>query len=187
MKLGWLILHVGLFVAFPIRAESQCLPPIEDKAEQEANAAARKATNVKGETLTPCSLQPRTGWFRDGSCRTDANDRGRHLVCAVMTTSLWETSARVDAIDPLLALSGAFLSGPNPFQLRKNDGLVPTDSMSWGTLLACIPADHFDQMGQVADLTPSLVSGFDHLDFYRNLLAHIRRLEATWQMPPQND
>ena len=26
-----------------------------------------------------------TGWFRDGTCRTDRRDSGRHLVCAKMT------------------------------------------------------------------------------------------------------
>jgi len=26
-----------------------------------------------------------TGWYRDGSCRTDANDGGIHVVCAAVT------------------------------------------------------------------------------------------------------
>ena len=26
-----------------------------------------------------------TGWFRNGSCETDANDGGRHVICAQMT------------------------------------------------------------------------------------------------------
>ena len=96
-------------------------------------------------------------------------------------TGLWEKPSSVDAMDPLMAMSGAFLSGPNPFHLRRNDGLVPTDSMSRGVLLGCIPADHFDQMGQIADLTPGLISGFNHLEFYRKLLTHIRTLETSWQ------
>lgn len=41
--------------------------------------------NVLGEPLAPCSTQPMTGWFRDGCCETQAQDRGRHIVCAVMT------------------------------------------------------------------------------------------------------
>lgn len=28
-----------------------------------------------------------TGWFRDGCCETQSADRGRHLVCAVMTAN----------------------------------------------------------------------------------------------------
>lgn len=47
-----------------------------------STAAAR---NVLGGPLEPCSQDPLTGWFRDGCCRTDANDHGRHVVCARMT------------------------------------------------------------------------------------------------------
>ncbi len=42
-------------------------------------------TNVLGTPLQPCSTEPMTGWFRDGCCRSDSNDRGMHWVCAVMT------------------------------------------------------------------------------------------------------
>lgn len=41
--------------------------------------------NVLGQPLEPCSMQPLTGFFRDGHCRTCAEDRGSHTVCAVMT------------------------------------------------------------------------------------------------------
>ncbi|QGX97454.1 DUF2237 domain-containing protein [Roseovarius faecimaris] len=41
--------------------------------------------NVLGEALQPCSSDPMTGFFRDGSCNTCAEDRGSHTVCALMT------------------------------------------------------------------------------------------------------
>jgi len=41
--------------------------------------------NVLGEHLEPCCFAPLTGFFRDGYCRTDANDMGRHVVCAQVT------------------------------------------------------------------------------------------------------
>ncbi len=41
--------------------------------------------NVLGGLLEKCSIDPVTGWFRDGSCRTEAADAGRHVVCAMMT------------------------------------------------------------------------------------------------------
>lgn len=41
--------------------------------------------NVLGGALEPCSLDPLTGFFRNGCCDTDARDAGRHTVCAVMT------------------------------------------------------------------------------------------------------
>jgi len=42
--------------------------------------------NVLGTQLKLCCSSPMTGWFRDGYCRTDDNDTGRHVVCAVITT-----------------------------------------------------------------------------------------------------
>lgn len=41
--------------------------------------------NVYGEDLQVCSLNPTTGWNRDGYCRHRTADGGRHLVCATMT------------------------------------------------------------------------------------------------------
>jgi uncharacterized protein (DUF2237 family) len=41
--------------------------------------------NVLGTDLQVCCLLPRTGYFRDGFCRTDQSDQGRHVVCAEMT------------------------------------------------------------------------------------------------------
>ena len=32
--------------------------------------------NVLGENLEECSLEPLTGWYRDGCCNTDKNDHG---------------------------------------------------------------------------------------------------------------
>ncbi len=41
--------------------------------------------NVLGTALAPCCLENNTGWYRNGSCQTDAHDHGRHVVCALMT------------------------------------------------------------------------------------------------------
>ena len=46
---------------------------------------ADPSVNVLGETLTPCSVDPMTGFFRDGSCNTCDADQGSHTVCALMT------------------------------------------------------------------------------------------------------
>ena len=50
------------------------------------------ALNVLGQALQACSYDPLTGYLRDGCCSTDASDRGRHLVCAVMTAEFLEFS-----------------------------------------------------------------------------------------------
>jgi hypothetical protein len=41
--------------------------------------------NVLGDPLAPCSQDPLTGYFRNGSCDTCDQDSGSHTVCAVMT------------------------------------------------------------------------------------------------------
>ena len=43
------------------------------------------AKNIFGQPLITCSTSPMTGFYRDGCCRTDAQDVGTHTVCAVMT------------------------------------------------------------------------------------------------------
>lgn len=93
--------------------------------------------------------------------------------------AVWSKPGRVDAQDPLLYGSGLMLSGADPLHPRANDGIVPTDSMVWGTFLGCVPADHFDQIGQVADLLPNIVSGFEHKSLYRRLFTHLRAVELA--------
>lgn len=41
--------------------------------------------NVLGGELQLCGCAPMTGYFRDGYCRTDKSDHGRHIVCAEVT------------------------------------------------------------------------------------------------------
>ena len=41
--------------------------------------------NVLGEPLQPCSMNPLTGFYRDGCCKTGEDDSGKHIVCAQMT------------------------------------------------------------------------------------------------------
>jgi triacylglycerol lipase len=56
-----------------------------------------------------------------------------------------------------------------------NDGMVEVRSARWGRFGGCIPADHFDEVGQIAHLAPNLESGFFHLQFYRDLVQRLRR------------
>ncbi len=53
---------------------------------------AREAKNVLGSALQPCSLDPLTGWFRDGCCRTGSGDQGVHVVCAQVDERFLEFS-----------------------------------------------------------------------------------------------
>lgn len=63
----------------PLIDPSEARPSQADPA-----TAGGTARNVLGEPLELCGCQPLTGWFRDGSCRTDPADRGRHTVCCVV-------------------------------------------------------------------------------------------------------
>ena len=46
--------------------------------------------NVLGGTLAPCSMSPRTGFYRDGCCNTGPEDLGLHVVCAQVTAPFLE-------------------------------------------------------------------------------------------------
>ena len=71
--------------------------------------------NINKKPLIPCSLDPITGLFRDGYCRYDSSDRGRHLVCAEVTSEFLKYTKT----------KGNDLSTPNP---RYNfEGLRPGD------------------------------------------------------------
>ena len=82
--------------------------------------------NVLGSKLEVCSLQPMTGFYRNGCCETDENDMGLHTVCAEMTNEFLEFSKSV----------GNDLSTPRPeFDFR---GLVQGD-------LWCLCASRWQQ------------------------------------------
>jgi len=53
------------------------------------------ARNVLGTELYDCSIDPMTGWLRDGCCNTDSGDVGVHTVCVVMTAEFLAFSASV--------------------------------------------------------------------------------------------
>lgn len=74
-----------------------------------------RARNVLGTPLELCSLQPRTGFYRDGCCNTGPEDIGSHTVCAEMTAEFLAFSKA----------AGNDLSTPRPeFGFS---GLVPGD------------------------------------------------------------
>ena len=63
--------------------------------------------NVLGTDLVSCCFTPVTGYFRDGYCRTDATDRGLHIVCALVTNDFLAFSlARGNDLTTPLPLHG---------------------------------------------------------------------------------
>ena len=51
-----------------------------------------KPKNVLGSELKTCCTDPMTGFYRDGLCRTGADDTGRHTVCILATDEFLEFS-----------------------------------------------------------------------------------------------
>lgn len=47
-----------------------------------SNPQMQAPKNVLGGELKCCCTSPMTGYYRDGFCRTDASDFGRHVICA---------------------------------------------------------------------------------------------------------
>jgi uncharacterized protein (DUF2237 family) len=45
----------------------------------------RVQLNVLGTPLAPCSMDPLTGFYRDGCCKTGKDDTGSHVVCCRVT------------------------------------------------------------------------------------------------------
>lgn len=74
--------------------------------------------NVLGEPLEVCSLEPLTGFYRDGYCNTGPEDLGSHTVCTVVTAEFLEHQQSI----------GNDLSTPMP--MYGFPGLKPGDR--WG-------------------------------------------------------
>jgi uncharacterized protein (DUF2237 family) len=51
--------------------------------------------NVFGQPLQACSIDPLTGFYRDGYCRTGADDTGRHIIAVTVTEEFLTFSKQV--------------------------------------------------------------------------------------------
>lgn len=55
----------------------------------------KRGKNVLGTDLEDCSLDPLTGFYRDGCCRTGSEDIGMHTVCIQATSDFLTYSKHV--------------------------------------------------------------------------------------------
>ena len=62
-----------------------CGISLAHKPLNETSSTSAQQYSVKGFPLEICSLDPLTGFYRDGYCRTSDQDYGSHTVCARMT------------------------------------------------------------------------------------------------------
>lgn len=56
------------------------------------NSLSREKLNVLGGPLEPCSLDPITGFFRDGSCKVTPENKGMHAICIYATQEFLDYS-----------------------------------------------------------------------------------------------
>ncbi len=47
-----------------------------------------------------------------------------------------------------------------------SDGMVSVESAKWGTFMGCLPADHYDVIGQIGHTTRDPVTGLDAPELY---------------------
>jgi uncharacterized protein len=59
--------------------------------------------NVLGGELEPCSMDPLTGFYRNGCCATGPEDLGSHTICAVVTKEFLSHQREIgnDLVTPL--------------------------------------------------------------------------------------
>jgi len=75
-----------------------------------------------------------------------------------------------DEMTPLLWLTAPWAArslsdGGQPLT-SPSDGMVSVESAKWGRFRGCVPADHYDLVGQLADHGPDPDTGWDALRFY---------------------
>lgn len=122
-----------------------------------------RSLNVLGTPLRPCSHKPKTGWFRDGCCNTDAADRGSHTVCAQVTQPFLE----------FLAAQGNNLIDPMP--RMGFPGLKPGDQWCVGAVSWYLAARHGQACPVVLESTHQAALEIIPLDV---LMAHMLGVEA---------
>ncbi len=77
-----------------------------------------------------------------------------------------------DPVEPLLDIAEQIVDGGAENVV--NDGLVRVRDARWGRFLGCVPADHFDEVGQLFGDRPGRGNDFDHRLFYAELIAFLR-------------
>ena len=85
------------------------------RAPDRSVVGMEQQSNVHGDPLEVCSLEPLTGFYRDGFTTTGPDDAGSHTVCTVVTAEFLEHQRQI----------GNDLSSPMP--LYGFPGLVPGD------------------------------------------------------------
>jgi uncharacterized protein len=82
-KLFFILLTTAAFSQNKSQTKENCGTVINKNPKVKKMESTQK--NVLGTDLQLASIDPMTGFFRTGFCATDSNDRGVHVVAAVVT------------------------------------------------------------------------------------------------------
>ena len=89
----------------------------------------------------------------DGSARLFRHEHDNDALNELLwVTAPWSSASRSE--------DGAVVASPS-------DGMVSVASAKWGEFRGCVPADHYDVIGQIGHTTRDGQSGFDAPRFYR--------------------
>ena len=80
----------------------------------------------------------------------------------------------LDLLDIPLLGSALILSGG--LDNYASDGITRVRDARWGRFWGCVPADHFDEIGQILGDPPGLGNDWDHRSFYADVAAKLRAL-----------
>lgn len=105
--------------------------------------------------------------------RTDLDPGGADCVPDREVAFVSDFAGVLDTVDPIFALTESVIDG-GLLGTTDNDGLVRASEARWGTFLGCLPADHVDQVGQFLGDPPGLGNGWNHFQFFRDLVAFLR-------------
>jgi uncharacterized protein len=90
------ILLILILLSNPIIHAQNKIMPKENcgniKTKQKMTKVESKQLNVLGKPLSLASIDPVTGFYRNGYCQTDANDKGLHVVAAIVTNEFLQYS-----------------------------------------------------------------------------------------------
>jgi triacylglycerol lipase len=120
-----------------------------------AGAAAFNAATPDVKGIKYWSVAGRSNMIADDACPPSST-----------ITTEWDSSD--DPMDTVLLPVDAILQSQVPSSTVQ-DGLVTLDSAMWGTFLGCVPADHFDEVCQIAGASPGVGNEFACLGLYENL------------------
>ena len=105
-----------------------------------------------------------------GKSRGD-DDALAHCVADDGKARFFHHDGTEDALGELLwvtaPFAGATIGDDGRTVTSPSDGMVSVESAKWGKFLGCVPADHYDVIGQIGHVTRDVRTGFDPVDLYR--------------------